>query len=127
MKVLIGVIFFIAIFWLIVTYSQNTPLHKLNTNPAPTTDKVIFPSSQDTLKKGQRYQLKWLGGGDSPIAIFLVNKEAEKQGVSVSLFDRVYNLQNTGSYKYTVPKNIPDGLYKFEIGDLNSDYFSISN
>lgn len=127
MKVLFGVIFFIAIFWGIITYSKNIPLHKTVPTPTPAMTQVTFPIANDILSPGKTYTLKWQGGGKSPISIFLINKDAQKQGVSVSLFDRIYSIPNTGYYNYTVPQNMPNGLYKFEIGDLSSNYFEISN
>ncbi len=86
---------------------------------------ILFPAENTTLIKGKTYTLAWTGTKPSSIAIFLVNKAFEKEGVSVSLADRVYNVPNTGSYRYTVPTNIPEGAYKFEIGTLTSPYFQI--
>ncbi|HVT01235.1 MAG TPA: Ser-Thr-rich GPI-anchored membrane family protein [Patescibacteria group bacterium] len=89
------------------------------------TGKVNFPKGGETLRKGQTYVIEWQGGPEGDIAIFLQNQAAEKEGVSVSLVDRVYGVNNTGSYNYTIPDNIPNGMYRFQIGNLNSQYFSI--
>ncbi len=122
--IILGLIVFFTLGLYIFKYQnlQETP----TTNPKSTGNQVIFPTQKDTLQKGSPYTLKWTSNEPSPIAIFLVNKAAEKQGVSISLFDRVYNIPNTGSFIYTVPENIPDGEYKLEIGNLNSEYFQIT-
>ncbi|HVZ67225.1 MAG TPA: Ser-Thr-rich GPI-anchored membrane family protein [Patescibacteria group bacterium] len=89
------------------------------------TGKTIFPRGGETLKKGETYVLEWQGGPKGDIAIFLQNQAMEKDGVSVSLVDRVYGLNNTGSYNYTIPDDIPSGSYRFQIGNINSPYFNI--
>lgn len=110
-----------------IIYTDRDPrTNTLISVPLPTTaaNTVIFPTATDTLKLGQSYTLEWTPGSGTT-NIFLINKAAESQGVSVSMFDRVYNIPNSGSYKYTVPKNLPVGEYKFEIGNLDSNYFEI--
>lgn len=87
----------------------------------------LFPTQKDTLIKGQTYTLRWHGGPPTIEAMFLINKALQKEGVSVSIADRAYNIKNTGSYQFTVPTNIPDGLYQIEAGPLTSDYFEIKS
>lgn len=115
--------------WLWKTKGSQTNLN-LQPTPTPTattsTSQVIFPTSSDTLSEGQTYTLKW-SGGPNPIQIFLINQSLESQGQSVATSDRVYGIKNTGSYNYTVPTNLTPGSYKFEIGNLSSDYFQIAS
>lgn len=85
----------------------------------------IYPTSKDILIKGKTYTLLWEGGPPTIEQLDLVNRAYEKEGVSVSLVDRFYNLENTGSYKVTIPTEIPDGQYKFQIGPMASEYFII--
>jgi hypothetical protein len=86
---------------------------------------IISPTTGDVLVKGQTYTLSWTGGDPGETQIFLIDTALESAGVSVSISDRVYHIQNTGSYQYTVPKRLPDGIYKFEIGDQTSNTFQI--
>ncbi len=88
--------------------------------------EIIFPTAESTLVKGQTYTLRWSGGGDEKtIAIFVVDKSLESQGVSVSAGDRVYDVPNTGMYSYTVLPTLKEGEYKLQIGTLTSPYFRI--
>lgn len=87
----------------------------------------IFPTSRDTLVKGKTYTIRWEGGPQLIQEMDLVNKALEKEGVSVSLADRFYNIENTGSYSVTIPSNIPDGLYKIQAGPMSSEYFKIQS
>lgn len=85
----------------------------------------IFPKANDTLEKGKTYTLKWQGGPPTIEAMYLVNRAFQKEGVSVSIADRAFNIQNTGSYEFTIPTNIPSGQYQIQAGSLTSDYFDI--
>lgn len=90
------------------------------------TGEVIFPTANSSLVKGQTYTLRWSGGGDEKtIAIFVIDKSLESQGVSVSAGDRVYDVPNTGTYSYTVLPTLKEGEYKLQIGTLTSPYFRI--
>ena len=100
-----------------------------NSSPAPVVTQqsgvqIIFPTKNDQLIIGQTYVLKW-NGGDNPIDIFLVDDATKSIGVSVSLIDRMYHIQNAGSYSYTVPKYLKPGMYQFEIGQATSDKFQV--
>ncbi len=86
--------------------------------------QVIFPSGGESLVAGQKYTLKWSGGPDTT-QIFLVDKDLKLIGASVSITDRVYNIKNTGSYEYTIPKTVKPGEYEFQIGDATSNTFNI--
>jgi len=98
--------------------------HKQAT-PSPLTSSITFPTSSDVLIKGKMYTLAWKPSQQGETQIFLIDKAFESKGVSVSIVDRVYHLPDTGSYRYTIPSNIPSGTYKFTIGTYTSDYFSI--
>lgn len=108
-----------------VLNNQATPIPAVTASTSPTRSQVLFPTSSDTLTEGQTYTLKWSGGPD-PIQIFLINQTLESQGQSIAISDRVYGVKNTGSYSYTVPTNLTSGNYKFEIGNMSSDYFQIT-
>lgn len=88
--------------------------------------QIIFPHGNEILAKGQKYTLKWKPGQGNT-QIFLINQALESHGTSVAISDRIYNVPNTGSYIYTVPQNIEDGSFKFEIGKLTSHYFQIAS
>jgi len=109
-----------------VLNNQATPIPSVIASTSPTRSQVLFPTSSDTLTEGQTYTLKWSGGPD-PLQIFLVSQKLESQGQSVATVDKVYGVKNTGSYNYTVPTNLTPGSYKFEIGNLTSDYFQIAS
>lgn len=93
------------------------------TTQAPTA-QIIFPKGGESLVKGQKYALQW-SGGPNPTQIFLINTALESQGQSVSIVDRAYNITNTGSYEYTIPATIDPGSYKFEIGNVTSNAFTV--
>lgn len=94
-------------------------------NGATQSQGFTFPTSQDTLEKGQTYTLKWSGGPPTIEAMYLVNRALQKEGVSVAIADRAFNVENTGSYEFTIPTNIPSGQYQIQAGTLSSDYFEI--
>lgn len=87
---------------------------------------VTFPKGGETLKQGQIYTLTWTPG-TGKINIFLINTAFKSQGTSVSLLDRVYSIPNSGAYTYTVPKNLPDGIYQFQIDNMTTNTFYISS
>lgn len=115
-KVLIFTILVVVAALFLVRIKYFVPMQSQNT--------VIFPKENSKLLKGQTYTLLWTPGSGRT-DIFLVDRSLESVGVSVSIADRVYNIENSGQYQYTVPKNIPDGEYKFNIGPLSSPYFEI--
>lgn len=86
---------------------------------------ILFPGAEQTLRKGISYTLKWEGGGPQ-VSIFLIDSALETKGASVSISDRVYGIDNAGSYEYTIPERISEGTYKFMIGSGSSPYFRIA-
>lgn len=132
MKAIILVLF-LFVFLAIVTaagflYSTQKNKSHLGASPTPASNEqsITFPKGGETLTSGKTYTLKW-AGGPNPTQIFLINRDLEKEGVSVSLADRIYNIANTGSYDYVIPENIPAGNYKFEIGNIISATFRIES
>ncbi|CAN5337193.1 hypothetical protein BH10PAT1_BH10PAT1_0700 [soil metagenome] len=121
--VIISVVILVGAAYVAFTSKQTS----LNPTATPTTvSKVTFPKANDTLNNGQQYTITWMNDkSQNPIQLFLVSKLLEDQGQSIANADTKYNIPNTGSYTYTIPENIPEGEYKIEIGDLNSDYFRI--
>lgn len=95
-------------------------------SPASTTHQILFPTGSETFSAGQTITLKWNGGSD-PVQIFLIDSSLEPEGASVSTVDRVYGIKNSGSYDYTFPKTLANGKYKFQIGDLTSNYFMVNS
>ncbi|MDE2030903.1 MAG: hypothetical protein KGI58_01425 [Patescibacteria group bacterium] len=90
------------------------------------TTKIAFPEGGETFIPGQTYTLKW-SYGPNPLDIFLIDTSLRKYGASVSLSDRVYRITNTGSYEYTFPKNLKDGIYQFRIGNVISNNFKVTS
>jgi hypothetical protein len=106
--------------------SEHPTIPAISPSPTPTTKPtILFPAGGETLSKGKEYTLKWTGTTSAKTQIFLINTSLESQGVSVSSVDRIYNIENTGSYTYTIPTTIPDGKYKLQIGQLTSNDFQI--
>lgn len=118
--VVVGVIFFVKS--LGSEYKNNTDL---KFESSQTKNEFLFPTAKDTLVKGQVYTIRWSGGPQTIQQLDLVNRAYEKEGVSVSLVDRFYNLENTGSYEVTIPTEIPVGQYKFQMGPMSSQYFEV--
>lgn len=87
--------------------------------------QFLYPSQNQTLVKGETYRIKWVGGPKHIDALYLVDTALEKDGVSISLADRIYNFTNEGYFDYTVPSYLPNGEYLFEIGDNKSNTFKI--
>lgn len=87
-------------------------------------EQIIFPKGNEELTKGETYALKWVGGGN-PIQIFLIDTALKPQGASVSVADRIYNVENKGTYEYVVPQTVPNGVYEFQIGNRTSATFQI--
>lgn len=87
--------------------------------------QIIFPKGGERLIKGKTYSFKWTGGHDSTISIFLVDSALESKGASVSLTDRLYGIQNKGSYDYSFPDRVAAGTYKVQIGKKESGYFRV--
>ncbi len=86
--------------------------------------QITFPTSGGTLYKGHTYNVQWTGGKIGE-ALFLQNTEMEKAGESVSIMDRVYDISSTSRVQYTVPSQIPDGIYTISIAGLTSGKFQI--
>ncbi len=89
-----------------------------------TQEGIIFPSGGETLVAGQTYVLRWQGETGNT-QIFLVDTDLKPQGASVSISDRVYGVENDGSYDYMVPQSISPGTYEFQIGNETSKIFQI--
>lgn len=98
---------------------------ELSLKNANSKNMFIFPTSKDTLIKGQSYTIRWDGGPATIEQLDLVNRAYEKEGVSISLVDRFYNFENKGFYEVTIPTEIPDGQYKFQMGPMSSEYFNL--
>lgn len=118
--VLFGIVFFVKS--LGTQYQNNADL---KFESSQTKNEFLFPTAKDTLVKGGSYTIRWSGGPQTIQQLDLVNRAYEKEGVSVSLVDRFYNLENTGSYEVTIPTQIPTGQYKFQMGPMSSPYFEV--
>jgi hypothetical protein len=106
-----------------ITYEENE-LSVFKKTPCESETTITYPKGGEKLIKGQSYSLTW-SGGQNTTQIFLIDTSLKSAGASVSIVDRVYNVENTGSYKYTVPKNLKDGTYEFQIGNVTSAQFQI--
>lgn len=128
--IIIAIVLLIGIFCYFVLQNKSS-LPITTTTITPTifpspTETHIFPKGGETLHQGESYTLRWTPGTGTT-NIFLVDTAYESAGASVSLVDRVYNIPNSGSYKYTVPKDLPNGTYKFQIGTIITNTFQISS
>lgn len=88
--------------------------------------QILFPVKGGTLYKGHTYNIQWTGGKEGS-ALFLSNVAMQKEGMSVSLVDRVYDITRTNNVQYKIPENIPDGMYTIGIAGLTSGEFVISS
>lgn len=106
--------------------NETTAIPNGDSLPAviPVKINIRFPAAGERLEKGKTYTLQW-DGGDDTVSIFLIDSALEKKGASVSISDRIYGIENTGSYNYTVPERLEEGTYKFTIGAGSSPYFRI--
>ncbi len=121
------VVFLLSLLLIYNTFALNlTKDHSSTEAQNASSEKIIFPAGGETLQKGEQYTLEWTPG-NGKTQIFLKDTSLETQGESVSIADRVYNIDNAGRYEYTIPQHIPDGTYKFEIGTLTSNTFKISS
>jgi hypothetical protein len=129
-KTLVGIIVVLII---LIAAFAIFHFSKTQKNPSPSTttptpvqsqSKITFPKGGEKLTKGQSYTLTWTGGGNQ-LQIFLIDTALESQGESVSEVDKLYGINNTGSYEYKVPDDIKEGTYKFEIGTMTSKPFQI--
>lgn len=124
--VLIIILAGLGFFYIQRTTKVITPIPTPTSQPSSTpSSQILFPQGGESLIKGQTYTLKWSDGGGSTTQVFLINTNLESQGESVATVDKKFNIQNTGSYSYTIPQTIPNGNYKFEIGNLTSNPFQI--
>ncbi|SRR6266404_9139888 len=106
-----------------IYYVEKTPNSQLSISSSivDANNQVMFPTENDILRAGQIYDITWFEDPNvSQVQINLMNKDTGD-------IDKNYNIPNTGHYSYTVPTGIKTGLYRFEIGDLKSDYFEIVN
>ncbi len=88
--------------------------------------QIMFPVKGGTLYKGHTYNIQW-SGGKSGEALFLSNLAMQKEGMSVSIVDRVYDISRTNNVQYEIPENIPDGLYTISVAGLTSGEFMITS
>jgi len=88
--------------------------------------QILFPVKGGTLYKGHTYNIQWSGGKEG-VALFLSNVAMQKEGMSVSLVDRVYDISSTNNVQYVIPENIPDGVYTLNIAGLTSGEFNITS
>ncbi len=88
--------------------------------------QILFPVAGGTLYKGHTYNIQWTGGKQGEV-LFLSNVVLQKEGMSASLLDRVYDIISTNNVQYTIPANIPDGTYTISIAGLTSGEFQITS
>lgn len=108
------------------TFCVNTVLYKSECKKGDSNIKIFFHPAGNRLIKGKQITLKW-SGGPSEITINLIDIELAKKSVSVSLVDGFDHIRNTGEYKYTIPKSLPTGIYRFSIGSALSETFLLSD
>jgi hypothetical protein len=89
------------------------------------TNSITFPKGGERLTQGQSYELTWTGGREETTQIFLIDTSLKEEGTSASISDRIYGIENKHKYNYTIPTNIPAGIYQFQIGSMTSAPFEI--
>ena len=97
---------------------------KNDTQIVSASSTISFPSGGEELRQGETYTLSWRGGAEV-VALFLIDRSLKDTGASVSISDRVYDIENIHMYNYTVPDTIKPGEYEFQIGDATSKPFTI--
>ncbi|HWC57940.1 MAG TPA: Ser-Thr-rich GPI-anchored membrane family protein [Candidatus Paceibacterota bacterium] len=107
-----------------LTYDSSSVLATFVPAPCATTP-ITFPAGGEHLVAGHTYVLQWTPTAESTTQIFLIDTALEPIGASVSSVDRVYDVPNTGTYSYTLPKTMKAGTYKFMIGEATSNTFEI--
>lgn len=122
MKRPLPIIFVVIAIVLLVVFANRPETN--NTTPTPS-NSITISAPKNTAVKGKTYVINW-PTGKGRTDIFLINRAYETEGVSASIADRVYNIENNGKYSYTFPKNIPDGEYKLQIGEGSSNYFNVA-
>jgi hypothetical protein len=71
--------------------------------------KVTFPGRDAVWEKGKSYSIRWESKGvTGSVKIRLVNKNGQ-------VFDVVNSAGNSGSYDWTIPKDVNDGAYKIQV------------
>lgn len=91
---------------------------------SPRNPSITIPREGDTLVAGQTYTIAWTGAATST-ALFLIDTSLASEGASVSISDRVYGIQDTNTYAYTVPSHIRPGDYRIQIGGATSGIFHV--
>ncbi len=119
----------------------NTPTSSLTVvvgNTSVPSITVLSPNGGETLRQGQTYTIKWSTNNissDKKIGISLqVHKPETGELTTSDVIDIARNINNTGSYNWTVPSNIVARQYVIEVytvewvdgrGSDTSNYFSI--
>ena len=91
---------------------------------SPRNPSITIPREGDTLVAGQTYTIAWTGAATSTV-LFLIDTSLASEGASVSISDRVYGIQDTNTYAYTIPSHIRPGDYRIQIGGATSGIFHI--
>lgn len=118
--------------WYLYSSSSTAPGNGTGTTTTPGAGqaRITFPAGGEVLAPGHTYTLLW----DTPSVpsatstqIFLIDASLETQGASVSTVDRLYGVLDSGTFPYTIPKTVHDGVYRIEVGTLMSQPFQISS
>jgi hypothetical protein len=90
--------------WTLVCESKNSQL------------KVKSPDKMTVWNVGENERVSWTGGA-SKVSLFLIEASLKTAGTSVSMVERIYNLDNTGEYEFQVPETYKIGEYQWCFDD----------
>ncbi|GEM_PF-5574852 len=92
---------------------------------------IIQPIANDIWKLGETNTVRWTGGAPQ-VSLFLIEKSMETTGASVSIAERIQNIENTSSYDVVLMSTFKSGEYKWCLDDIEGayvcgEYFRIEN
>lgn len=80
--------------------------------------KVTSPGRNEVWEKGKTYTIRWESKGIRGNVKIMLLAGGPRPALKVSeakAFEITRNINNSGSYSYLVPDNLPDGMYKVQI------------
>jgi len=84
--------------------------------------KVTSPGRNEVWEKGKTYTIRWESKGIRGNVKIMLLAGGPRPALKVSeakAFEITRNINNSGSYSYLVPDNLPDGIYKVQIMTIN--------
>ena len=91
---------------------------QLTSKAGPAYIKVTSPGRNEVWEKGKTYTILWESKGIQGNVKIMLLAGGPRPALKVSeakAFEITRNINNSGSYSYLVPDNLPDGIYKVQI------------